>query len=348
MSPYGWTLAGVVWFLCASTGYAQESGDADPLFQDSDVLEVRIIAPLYTFRSERSYTNEVDGKFQVTDAAVETLDVDIGIRARGRFRYDKKVCAFPPMRLNFKTSQTKKSVLHKQDKLKLVTHCRDSSRSEQTMLREYVAYLILNELTDASFRVRLMRITYVDTDGRDKDRVRYGFVIESRDRLAKRLGISALDLESTSVDALRPEHLNLVFVFHYLIGNTDFSAIAGAEGTCCHNHVLLGKEGELQYSIPYDFDQSGLVDAPYAVANPKFRLRSVRQRRYRGRCRNNEHLDTTLALFNEKRGAILKLISEQQGVDDRSRKAISSYVEKFYETIGSPKRVQSQLVKRCI
>jgi len=348
MPPYRWTLVGAAWFLCAAASYAQESDSADPLFQASNPLEVRIVAPLYTLRSERSYVNEVDGKFQFTNEAMESMEVDIGIRTRGRFRHDKKVCPFPPMRLNFKVSETKQSVLHKQDKLKLVTHCRDSSRAEQTMLREYVAYRILNTLTDASFRVRLMRITYVDTDGRDEDRVRYGFVIESKDRLAKRLGVSALDLEQTSVSSLLPEYMNLVFVFHYLIGNTDFSAIAGPEGACCHNHVLLGEEGGLLYSVPYDFDQSGLVDAPYAVTNSRFRLRSVRQRLYRGRCQNNEHLNTTLEFFNEKRDAILALIGEQQGIDDRSRKSMSSYVEKFYKTIGSPKRVQSQLFKKCI
>jgi len=348
MSPYGLTLVGVVWFLCASVGYAQDSGNADPLFQSSDILEVRIVAPVHTLRSKRSTTEDVDGKFQFTNEAMESVEVDVGIRTRGRFRHDKKICPFPPIRLNFKTSQNKQSLLHKQDKLKLVAHCRDSSRSEQTMLREYVAYRILNELTDVSFRVRLMRITYVDTDGRDKDRIRYGFVIESKDRLAKRLGISALDIEQTNVSSLRPDYTNLIFVFHYLIGNTDFSAIAGAEDACCHNHELLGNEGELLYSIPYDFDQSGLVDASYAAPNPQFRIRDVRQRLYRGRCQNNEQLNTTIALYNEKRETILKLIGEQQGLDKRSLRTMSSYVEKFYKTINTPKHVQRQLVKKCV
>ena len=50
------------------------------------------------------------------------------------------------------------------DKLKLAVHCRDSERYEQTLLREYMAYRLLNLATPMSFQVRLLRITWVDTE----------------------------------------------------------------------------------------------------------------------------------------------------------------------------------------
>jgi len=199
-----------------------------------------------------------------------------------------------------------------------------------------------------SFRVRLLRITYIDTDGRDRDRTRYGFLIEHKDRLAKRLGLAPVEIKSTKVSALQPDYMNLVSMFHYMIGNTDFSPIAGAEAECCHNHELLGVEGQLLYSVPYDFDQSGLVDAPHGVTNPRFKLRSTRQRLYRGRCANNEYLDETLALYSGKRDALLQLVGEQEGTEDRTRKVLTNYLTKFFETIDSPKQVQRKLVKKCI
>lgn len=349
MSSYRWTLAGAACFLFAAASAARASGDSDPLFQDSNLLEVRIAAPFTTILKNRSDEDELDGRFQYTDEAGEVVEVDVRIRARGRFRRDKKVCPFPPLRLNFKTSQTKKSLFHKQDKVKLVTHCRDKARRyEQSLLREYVAYRILNELTEFSFKVRLLRVTYVDTDGDDTDRVNYAFLIESDDRLAKRLDLSVVDLERTKVSALQPAYMNLISTFHYLIGNTDFSPIAGADAVCCHNHVLLGKEGELIFSVPYDFDQAGLVDAPYASANPRFKLNSVRKRLYRGRCANNEKLDATIAMFNDKRDAILKLASQQEGLDSKTSKVTSRYLASFFATIDVPKRVQSKFVKKCI
>jgi len=349
MSPYRWTLATAAWFLAASTAYAQTSGDADPLFQSLDILEVRIVAPITTLVSERSDEEEIAGTFHYTNEAGELEEIDVNIRTRGRFRRREEICKFPPLRLNFKKSQTKKSLFHKQDKLKLVTHCRNNSnRYQQTLLSEYTAYRILNVLTEASFRVRLLRITYTDTEKDNRERVSYGFFIESDDRLAKRLGISVIDVEQTRVSSLQPDYMNLISVYHYLIGNTDFSPIAGAKEFCCHNHVLIGQDGELLFSVPYDFDQAGLVNAPHAGANPRFKLRTVQQRLYRGRCSNNGLLDATITLFNGKRDAILRLVSDEQGIDGAPNKAMSKYIERFYKTIDSPKRVQSQLVKKCI
>ncbi|MCP4301858.1 MAG: hypothetical protein GY783_14830, partial [Gammaproteobacteria bacterium] len=204
MSPYRSTLAGVFWFLVIAVSHAQTSGEPDPLFQGAEILDVRIVAPISTILSDRSDEEDIDGKLQYTDESGELTEADIGIRTRGIFRLQRNVCAFPPLRLNFKSSQTKGSLFHKQDKVKLVTHCRDkSNRYEQTVLSEYLAYRILNELTDVSFRARLLRITYVDTDGRDPDRVRYGFIIEHKDRLAKRVGLSVIEIERTKVSALR-------------------------------------------------------------------------------------------------------------------------------------------------
>jgi len=349
MPGYRWTLFGIIGFLGVGVSQAQTSNEFDPLFQSTDILEVRMTAPFDKILKERSDEEDIAGKFQYTNEAGELEEVDIGIRTRGISRRNKDVCPFPPLRLDFKSSQVKKSLLHKQDKLKLVTHCKDRARSyKEAPLREYLAYRMLNELTDVSFRVRLMRISYVDSDGRDADRNRYGFVIEHKDRLAKRLGIEPLKLESTRVKSLRPVYTNLISVFHYLIGNTDFSPIAGPDAKCCHNHVLLGATGELLYSVPYDFDQAGLVDAPHGHTNPRFRLRNAKQRLYRGRCRNGEHLAGTIAHFSSKREALFNLIREQEGLTDATRRELTRFVEKFYEVINSPKQVERQFVKKCI
>ena len=59
---------------------------------------------------------------------------------------------------------------------------------EQLVLREYLAYRLLHKLTPRSFGVRLMRITYLNTENKTK-RVRFGFVIEENDAVAKRNGM---------------------------------------------------------------------------------------------------------------------------------------------------------------
>jgi len=347
MSLCRWTLASAVWFL--SVAFAGDDNLPDPLFQGTGMLEVRIVAPWSTVISERPDEEELPATFEFTDSAGKTLVFDIKLRARGKFRARKDICDFPPIRLNFAGSQTKDTLFHKQDKVKLVTHCQSSERYDQVVLREYMTYRILNVLTDASFRARLLRITYVDSAGTKREDVRYGFIIEDQDRLAKRLHKSILDVSKTSVSSLDREYTNLISVFQYLVGNTDFSMIQGMTGeACCHNHVLFGNDGEKIWSIPYDFDQSGMVDAPHAGPNPRFKLRSVRDRLYRGRCVNNDLLQITFAKFKDKHDEILVVINEVSASSKQSINATTRFVEDFYRVLESEKRIEKEFIKKCI
>jgi len=345
----GWTLTAAALFLTISDASAKEAKAPDPLFQSDEILDVRIVVPLATILSERSDEIELPGTLHYTSDAGDSVNLDIKMQTRGRFRRQKDVCKFPPMRLNFVKSQAKKTLFHKQDKLKLVTHCQTSGAYEQVLLREYTAYRILNVMTDASFKVRLLRITYVDADGKKGDDVRFGFVIEHRDRLAKRLGKTVLEIPSTHPNTLNAEYSGMVDLYHYLIGNTDFSSVKGAkDDACCHNHVLFGNEGEKVWSVPYDFDQSGLVNAPHAGANPRFKLKTVRERLYRGRCRFNDNLRASIEEFNGKRDEIFVVLNEVEAATSRSVKSMVSFVERFYKTVNSERRVKSDLIKRCI
>ena len=349
MPPIFLTLVGAMSLLLPVIAAAQTASEPDPLFQSSEILEIRIAAPFSTIMDERNPEEELEGTLQYTSEAGELIEADIGIRARGRFRMRKRVCEFAPLRLNFIKSQTKGSLFHKQDKVKLVTHCEDNSkRYQQAVIREYIAYRIFNELTDLSFKTRLMLITYIDTDGVDKERTRYGFIVESDERLAKRADLKVMDRVSTWPGGLHSDYTTLVSLVHVLISNTDFSQVKGAEGECCHNQVLLGDTGDLLYSVPYDFDQSGLVNARHAAPNPRFRLANVRQRLYRGYCANNSHLDATIKHFQERREAIFTVVNEQQELGDKERKSMLRYIERFYEIIESPRQKERQLVKACI
>ena len=349
MAQFHWTFASVAWFLLFSGAQAQEFSAPDPLFQSDEILDVRIVAPVSTLVSERPIDEELPGTFQYTNSAGEAVEFDIKLRTRGRFRRDKRNCRFPPLRLNFVTSQTKGTLFHKQDKVKLVTHCQNSSKYADVLLREYIAYRLLNVMTDASFRVRLLRITYVENERKKNDDVRYGFIIEHRDRLAKRMGKTVLEIPGTSTRSLNPEYANTVSMYHYLIGNTDFSSVKGSEGeVCCHNHVLFGNEGEAVWSIPYDFDQAGLVGAPHAAPNPQFKIRTVKQRLYRGRCIHNDYVSATTANFQSKREELLQVVNGLDVASERSVKSMTDYIEKFYKTLESEKRVNSALIKKCI
>jgi len=345
-----WTLVLSCLTCTLSTGAAKAQQDetVDPLFASDDILEARIVAPIDIITKDRPIEEEVAGSFIYTAGDGKSVELDVGVRTRGLYRRRTDVCPFPPIRLNFKKSQVKNSLFAGQDKLKLVTHCRTGSyHLEQAVIAEYLAYRILNLLTDTSFRVKLMRITYVSAND-DPGVTGYALFIEHKDRLAKRLGSPVLAVAEMSVADLPADYVNLISVFHYLIGNTDYSLFTSApDQDCCHNHTPFGGEDKPYYSIPYDFDMSGLVAAPYASPNPKLRLSSVQERLYRGFCVNNELLPATLEEFQAKREDIETLIRGQAELSRSKRKEMLGFINDFYRTTARTKSVDRYLVKKC-
>lgn len=345
-----WTSVLALLFLLSGSAIAQEHGKPGRIFRSDDVLAVTITAPFKKLMRERPEDTDLPGKIAYTDAAGETVEIDIGVRTRGRYRRQMKICPFAPIRLKFDKKQIENTVFRKQGKLKLVTHCRNSStRYEQLVLKEFLVYKILNQVTDYSFRVRLLRITYVDSDNPRDQQVRYGFLIENKERVAKRIRTPHVEVKSSSISALNGEYNNLVSVFQYFVANTDFSPIAGAPNdNCCHNTQLYGNPGELLYAIPYDFDMAGMTDAPYAEPNPKFKIRNVRQRLYRGRCNNNIHLEKSLQAFRENKDAFHALVEDMPDLTGSSKTSMFALMESFYKLIDNPKAVDKKLTRRCV
>jgi len=332
----------------ALTAHAQDSKDHDPLFADDEILEVRLEGPFQMLQKERPDEVEAPGTFSFITADGAEIELDVNIRTRGNYRRKRMVCGFAPLRLNFRKTQTKDTLFDKQDKLKLVTHCKTASRRyEQTVLSEYLAYRVLNILTDRSFGARLLRITYVYTDS-NREMESYAILIEHKDRLEKRIGGKSIKTQRASIADIRPDDLNLASVFHYFLGNTDFSPVGTApDEDCCHNQVLLVNEDALDYTIPFDFDLTGFVNAPHATVNPRFKLSSVRTRLYRGRCFNLEQLPATLDLFRANREEIESLIGNYSELLAPTRRRIERYTAAFYKTINDPKRVEKEFVKKC-
>lgn len=341
-------------FGAAMTATAAEDLIMDsglPLFADSEMLSVTIEGPLSTLIRERSDEEYYDGLFRYTAGDGTEHELDLQFRARGNYRRRRETCLFPPVRLNFKKKQVEGTIFEGQNILKLVSHCRPGSkRYEQHVLREELAYRILNLHTPYSFRSRLMRIRWVDTDkGNDVDE-RYGFVIEHKNELEERTNLVEPGLEKTSYDLLNSRQAAVTALFEYLIGNTDFSMIAGPAGeACCHNGLLLreGEDGEI-FFVPYDFDMAGIVDAPYAEPNPRFNLRSVTERLYRGHCRFNPDMEAAKTAYLDNQDTVMSLIENQPGLDKRNLKRVTRFMEQFYENIGDPKKFGKEITDECI
>jgi hypothetical protein len=318
----------------------------DPLFQEDKTLRVEITAPFSRLINERPKDRELPGGFSFKDRDGTAMELDIQVRARGKFRHAN--CDFPLLFLNFKRSQVEGTLLDRQNKLKMVVHCKDSARYQQSVLREYLAYRMLNVLTDRSFRVRLLDVTYVDSENRRPRMVRNAFLIEHEGRLADRLGMERLNVFPEGAETLQADYLNLTSVYQYLLGNTDFSPILGSNNECCHNNAMFGKDGRPLLAIPYDFDMSGWVHTPYARPEEDLGIDDVRQRLYQGFCVNNKHVDASIAQFVQARDALYALVADQRAMDQSVRESLGAYLDEFYEVIGDSQSVQREIIDRCL
>jgi hypothetical protein len=124
-----------------------------------------------------------------------------------------------------------------------------------------------------------------------------------------------------------------------MISNYDWSMRAGPSGEeCCHNgRLLAGAPGGLLIPVPYDFDFSGLVDAPYSGVPEGVPVDSVRERTYRGYCAHVNQARATAADASARRGQLLAVFSSIPGLDERTRGRATAFIDGFFSDVDSGK-----------
>lgn len=326
---------------------AAHAGEATPLFASNTPLEIRIEGPVRDLvrASDRS-----------TDPYPATLIYDgktwpIELSARGNSRRRPDVCQFPPLRVEFTGKPEETTLFHKQKKLKLVTHCRKSASYQQYVHLEYAAYKLFNVVTEASFRVRPLRVVYFDTERGREVATRDAFFIEDVDDLARRVDMKEIKRPTATLAQHDATALARASVFNFMIGNLDWSALDGpGDDDCCHNGKLIGPEKDAAsglFIVPYDFDFSGLVDAPYATPPDDLRMRDVRSRRYRGFCAHNAETLAVAAEIRAARADLESAIASFPGVGERTTDKAVKYLASFFDDIETDADVEKNLLKFC-
>lgn len=334
-------------YLWAFGASAQATGQL-PLFSDSRPLELRLEAPLRTLVNRSRRRPEVAGFVEYADATGETVRLDVEVRTRGNSRLE--ICRFPPLSLNFRRRQVPQTLFAGQNRIKLVTLCRYTDEYRQYLYLEQLAYSIYEQVTEFSYRTRFATVTYVNTERDNEESVAPAFFIEHADSAAERTLTRAVDLPGIAPRGDHaPDTLTLLTVFEFLIGNTDWSALRGANpDECCHNtDILIPRNASSPIvAVPYDFDQSGFVDAAYAEPDERFGIRSVRQRVYRGFCDLNEQLPAAIERFSGARENIDLLIRESR-LNEEERDRALEYIDQGYQVLTDPQELQEQVLDRC-
>lgn len=334
--------------LGAAVGaHAQER---DPLFQDPSVLRAVLTAPLSQAYAQRTQDVRIyfPGHWSYTKEDGTTQRLDIGIRTRGVFR--RATCKTPPLQLNFKKEQVRETLFAGQNKLKMVVPCLQGPGANQNLILEYLAYQTFQILTDKSFGTRLIRLGYLDSDEKLEPWTDLVFVIEDDDAVAKRLNLKKLRVASNKFHQLDSATTALAELFQFLIANNDYSVLAARDGdSCCHNtEVLASKDNaDLRFPVPYDFDFSGLVNAPYAAPPERLPIKSVRTRYYMGLCQPREVLDHAIAEIQSKRDEITALFENTAELSANRRKRSLKFIDEYFEILNSPEKIEKNIIGLC-
>ena len=324
--------------LAGSAASAKQPSPPTPLFATDAPIHVTLQGPIASLASNRSETPR---------SAMMTVDgvtYPITLTPRGIFR--KANCEFPPLRVELTKPAPPGTLFEHQHKLKLTAFCKRSEGFQQKVLLEYAAYRLYNLMTPLSFRARLATVDYRDESGRPYIS-RVGFFVEDVSDVAKRNGLKAAKLPSlVPLQQIDPVSGARTSLFEDMISNYDWSMHAGPAGQdCCHNTRLLtdSAPGTALAVVPYDFDFSGLVDAPYADAPEGIPVDNVRQRTYRGFCAHMPQARAIAAQLSPRRAEFTSLFATIPGLDSREQAKAAGFINAFFDDLGS-----GRVFKACV
>ena len=321
------------------------------LFQSYEPLSLRIVAPFKTIHRYRGRNRPYSpAMMELADIYGNEVQLDVRISVRGNFRSDLVTCKYPPLKLNFDRDleALKNTVFKGENILKLVVQCRDQEKYKHYLILEYLNYRVFQLLSVYSLNVRLAQIDYYDSERNRDTGNRIAFFIEDTGRFGDRLNLEELEVKKMRTLDYDPARLNLAEMFEFFIANTDWSATSPEKDeNCCHNLIPFQDQDGSIIPVPYDFDLAGVVDAPYAVVNPGLRIKTVRQRLYRGHCQDDAILQSTLAIFRSKRKEIYSLYENQSGLPPETIKQTIKYFDIFYDVIQDEEKLKWMILNKC-
>jgi hypothetical protein len=195
-----------------------------------------------------------------------------------------------------------------------------------------------------SHRVRVARLSYVDSANGKRDAERYGIIVEDPGQMANRNLAKVTEIKGAGPNDLEPKEFALAYMFLYFIGNLDFS-FSGL-----HNTELVTTTDGRVLPVVYDFDYSGAVNATYAVPPPNYNVPNVRTRKFLGSCELAPEFPSAVAALVENKEAIYALYRDEVGKLLRPHivKSTLEYFDDFYEQVRTPQDAERNIFRKCI
>jgi hypothetical protein len=312
------------------------------IFDDTKLMRITLTFDIKKYQREK-FKGEympVHFLYQFNDSVY--LEKEMRLKARGNFR--RSYCSLAPFWLNIRKADVANKNLQDTRRMKIVTHCMGSKAHDDYVLKEYLCYKIYNMISPVSFRVRLLKMKYVDTGRKNKVTEGWAFMIEPEEMVAERNGALVVENDELSMHLMKPGQLDVVALFMYMIGNPDFSV------TGRHNIKILGMPGygtEGYTVVPYDFDYTGLVNAAYAIPGENLGISSVRERYFLGLCRSDEAFMEAIQHINQYREEILQLVNDFEYLAVKDKQYVIGYLEEYFTMASQFDGIGPMLKRTC-
>ncbi len=333
---------GVSDVLFTTTGNSEDKSSFG-LFNEDKPLETTLVFDLASYIRNKPKDGYLKANITFHLTGKDSVNREIRLKTRGIFR--KSYCYYPPIELNFKKVDFGFTDLDNISKLKMVLPCRAGIANEKYILKEYLVYKLYNVLTDTSFRVRLLKLTCVDSEKRKKSYSQYSFLIEPIEMLTARTNSVQVKSKTLNQANITPGIMDRLAIFNYMIGNFDWS-VPGQHNLKIIKPLVIDS-AQRGVAIPYDFDWTGIVDASYAVPAEFIGVDNVRQRLFLGICRDRKVYENDLKEFISKKNEFYRVINDFEYLDTRDKKGIINYLDEFFDNLEGKNNVVDIFLRSC-
>lgn len=317
------------------TQYLQTAPTFFQFLETNSVSEITLTSDFKSLKKNKEKEVYQPGTISFVDNSGQTFNLEVAIRARGNRR--KKICKYPPIKLKLGDSALTQLGLAAEDDYKLVCQCEKGADYEQMLLKEFMAYQIYNIVTENSFKTHLFKLNRVDTKT-GKTEIQYAFVLEKMNSLTTRLNANKVKKELIKQQELDRNALLRMCLFQYLIGNTDL-------GLRTQHNIKMAAKEDLAFAVAYDFDYSGLVDAPYAIPPEILPIENVSERFFMFPGCNYEEINKEVTYLLEKEGEIMGYCNKFDLLTKSTQKRSQRYLTSFFETLKNEKKVRREFIK---
>ncbi|MBL7825349.1 MAG: hypothetical protein JNJ57_01880 [Saprospiraceae bacterium] len=165
----------------------------------------------------------------------------------------------------------------------------------------------------------------------------FAILVEDEEETAARLNGTIVEDYGIPADSLSTNQAAIMVLFEYMIGNTDW------EISMLRNVRLIRPSQSNRIMVmPYDFDFSGLVSAPYSSPSSDTGLKTVRDRFLMPSGVKPEALKRAVLVIRKSKQEIYNLCRNRY----LSREASSDmilFLDTFFERIGEKDEVPQML-----